>query len=157
MEEREGERPERGGEGDEAAAGDGEALRTAAGSEGPLHALLDPSPGPRRPRGEPCQALRETGVGRDEVGEKMVAEAVPGWSQVAVGGVVDRLETGGGHGGGEDAPRDAEERADEGAVHRPDAGETRKAAAEEEPQEHRLGLVVEVVSGRDIAGAGRPA
>ncbi len=39
------------------------------------------------------------------------------------------------------------------AMHGADAGQSLEAAAEEEPQQHRLGLVVEVVGGGDPAGA----
>lgn len=74
-----------------------------------------------------------------------------------VGGIVDGIEPRRLDGGQQSGPRQRQEGASDRSMDGPDARQPLDAAAEEEPEEDGLGLVVPVVGGGDPAGAERPA
>lgn len=149
MEEAEGEVAERrleAAQAGEVAGGAGEIDLTGE----PRRPRRAPAAGARRQRGEPRHDVGRRGL---EPGQQAMAHPIAWRRQDPIGGVVDGREAARGQGRGELAPAQSEERAEDAAVPRQDAGEAVEPAAEEQPQEDGLGLVVGVVRGEDEARA----
>ena len=89
--------------------------------------------------------------------QQPVAHPVARHAQGPVGRIVHGSEPRRGHGGQQIRPRQPQEGAHHRAVDRPDPRQPFEAAAEEEPEEHGLRLIVPVVGGGDPAGAERLA
>jgi hypothetical protein len=81
-----------------------------------------------------------------------LAHKVPRRPQVQIRRILDRREPGLFDDPQEILPGNVQERADHGAMDRTDAAEPLPAAAEEQAEEDRLGLVVPVMRGGDPAG-----
>ncbi len=91
----------------------------------------------------------------------MVPDAVAGHARIGVGRVLDAAQSRRCQAGEQVRAGEGEEGTDDGPLdrplYRPDTAEPLQAGAEEEPQDHGLGLVVPVMGGGDVARAGAAA